>query len=86
MPTITRARVSFRGFMIIAPGGLRYFPPCRTMTDAYAEIRERSLYDGEPGWVIQPTDDEGEPNGKAIKVRGKSRRITSVEQSSRGDA
>jgi hypothetical protein len=81
-----REPVSFAGFAIIAPCGLTYFPPCRTLAEAHTEIRDRSLYDGEPGWTIQRTDDNGDPIGNPTKARIKSRRVLPAKQSSRGEA
>ncbi|MET3229973.1 UNVERIFIED_ORG: hypothetical protein ABIC54_002158 [Burkholderia sp. 1263] len=85
-PIARREPVSFAGFAIIAPCGLLYFPPCRTLAEAYAEIRDRSLYEGEPGWTIQRTDEDGDPIGRPANARVKPRRLSGAKQSSRGEA
>ncbi|MGF6757269.1 hypothetical protein [Paraburkholderia sp. GAS42] len=57
--------VGLGGFMTIAPRGMKYLPPCASIEEAREEIRDRSLYEGEPGWKILELDDNGDPIGES---------------------
>jgi|GEM_PF-6646529 len=81
--TAERSSSGLGGFMTIAPCGLKYLPPCATLDEAREEIRDRSLYEGEPGWKILELDESGEPIGAAVDAIDAFRRMDGAQDSSR---